>query len=288
VTAWARQAGYDAVLADAEIPAATGYPALLAARGFRPAEEVGPSRHRVAARIAPGADDDALLAGIAKATSQRFLAAERRGMRVIRHDAAATGTPGVVGDALPPAQLGDALARAALDRFHALLKATGDRRGFVIGPHGTVVSWWLAALAAGHLVLLEARAADDTYLGAAIFYRHGERLSYAHSGDVVALRHVHPGAPPLLLWRALQLAASEGRTELDLGGVDVAGARTEPRPGDPVFGLFAFKRSFGGRWVEMTGAHERTLRAGRARAGLLLVRAGRSARRLGGRAREPR
>ncbi|HZL14832.1 MAG TPA: hypothetical protein VFC97_01860, partial [Verrucomicrobiae bacterium] len=117
-------------------------------------------------------------------------------------------------------------------------------------------------------------------LGAAIFYRNGERLTYAHSGDVVGLRRAHPGASRLILWRALQLAAREGRGELDLGGVDVAGARSEPRPGDPMYGLLEFKRSFGGRWVELSGAHELVLHPARARAGAAMARVGRGARRL--------
>ena len=285
VAGWARAAGYDTILADAEIPAVTGYPAALAARGFRPVEEVGPSRHRVATRIPAGADDDVLLAGIAKTTRQRFFAAERRGMRIVRHDAAAVPGPGTGFEAPAPERLDEATT-AAFERFHGLLGATGERRGFAIGPRGAAVAWWRAALAAGHLALLEARSADGTYLGAAIFYRNGERLTYAHSGDVVALRHAQPGAVHLLLWRALQLAAREGRSELDLGGVDVAGARCEPRPGDAMYGLFEFKRSFGGRWVELAGAHGRVLHPARARAGTVLTRVGHRARRLvGGRRR---
>jgi hypothetical protein len=33
---------------------------------------------------------------------------------------------------------------------------------------------------------------------------------------------------------------------MDLGGVDVAGARTEPQEGDPLYGLYQHKQSFGG------------------------------------------
>jgi hypothetical protein len=256
VAGWASAAGYDTILADAEIPAMSGYPAALAALGFRQAEEVGPSRHRVATPIPSGAADDVLLASIATTTRQLIRAAERRGMRIVRHDA------------------------AAFERFHSLLATTGERRGFAIGPRSVALAWWHAALAAGHLAFLEARSADGTYLGAAIFYRNGERLTYAHSGDVVALRRVEPGASRLLLWRALQLAGREGRTELDLGGVDVAGARSEPRPGDEMYGLLEFKRSFGGRWVELSGAHERVLHPARARAGMILTRAVHGARRL--------
>jgi len=286
VAGWARAAGYDTILADAEIPAVTGYPAALVTHGFRPVEEVGPSRHRVATPIPAGADDDALLGDIATTTRQLILAAERRGMRIVRHDAAAATAPGTGFEAPASEGVGEA-ATAAFERFHRLLGATGERRGFAIGPPAAAVAWWRAALAAGHLALLEARSADDAYLGAAIFYRNGERLTYAHSGDVVALRRSQPGAARLLLWRALQLAAREGRSELDLGGVDVAGARFEPRPGDAMYGLFEFKRSFGGRWVELAGAHERTLHPARARAGTILTRVGHGARHLAGR-RVPR
>ena len=279
VAGWARAAGYDTILSDAEIPALTGYPTALAARGFRPVGEVGPSRHRVATPIPAGADDDALLADIGTTTRQLILAAERRGMRIVRYDAAASTAPGT-GFEAPAPERPDEAATAAFERFHCLLGATGERRGFAIGPPAAAIAWWRAALAAGHLALLEARSADDTYLGAAIFYRNGERLTYAHSGDVVALRHAQPGATRLLLWRALQLAAREGRSELDLGGVDVAGARSEPRPGDVMYGLLEFKQSFGGRWVELAGAHERTLHPARARAGTILASVGRGARRL--------
>jgi lipid II:glycine glycyltransferase (peptidoglycan interpeptide bridge formation enzyme) len=44
---------------------------------------------------------------------------------------------------------------------------------------------------------------------------------------------------------------------MDPGGVDVAGARREPVDGEPMYGLYQHKRSFGGQWVELTGAHER-------------------------------
>lgn len=281
VAAWARGAGYDTVVSDAEIPAATGYPAALAARGFRPVEEIGPSRHRVATPIPAGADDDMLLAEVATTTRQLVRGAERRGMRIARYDAASATAAGNGFEAPAPGRLDEA-ATAAFERFHRLLGATGERRGFAIGSSRSAVAWWRAALSAGHLLLLEACSADGTYLGAAIFYRHGERITYAHSGDVVALRRAHPGATRLILWRALQLAASEGRAELDLGGVDVAGARSEPHPGDPMYGLLEFKQSFGGRWVELSGTHERVLRPTRAQAGAILVGVGRGARWLAG------
>jgi len=78
-----------------------------------------------------------------------------------------------------------------------------------------------------------------------------------------------------LRWRAIQLAIREGRTEMDLGGVDVAGARNEPREGDPLYGLYQHKASFGGRWLELTGAYERVYDARGYQVGRLASRAAR-------------
>jgi lipid II:glycine glycyltransferase (peptidoglycan interpeptide bridge formation enzyme) len=64
----------------------------------------------------------------------------------------------------------------------------------------------------------------------------------------------------LLRWRAIQLALAEARTEMDLGGVDVAGARREPAEGEPTYGLYEHKRSYGARWVALAGAQERVAR----------------------------
>jgi len=93
-------------------------------RGFHPVEEVGPSRHRVGVSIPPGAGDDVLLAGIAKTTRQRFLAAERRGMRIVRHDIGAGDLP-VPGLESPVPDPAGPPALAAFERFYALLGATG-------------------------------------------------------------------------------------------------------------------------------------------------------------------
>ncbi len=54
---------------------------------------------------------------------------------------------------------------------------------------------------------------------------------------------------------------------MDLGGVDIGPDHREPVAGDPMVGLYEHKRSFGARWVEMTGAHELVLRSWRYQAG---------------------
>jgi lipid II:glycine glycyltransferase (peptidoglycan interpeptide bridge formation enzyme) len=278
--------GIDVVAADPEVPDAdAGFRATIEAAGFHAIEEIQPSRHRISLPLEPGADETAVFEAISKSTRQRVRGAEKAGVAVVRHDVRAPGgvaTPGAGGDADVAAFSAPAeLAAAALDRFYDLLLETGERRQFTFGPRGSFVAWWRAALAAGHLVYLEARADDATGdpLAGLILYRHGGRLSTVHSGDHAASRTSHPGALHLLRWRAIQLAIREHCSEMDLGGVDLAGSRGEPHEGDPLYGLYQHKQSFGGRWLELTGAHERVYDARGYQAGRLTSRAARLFRR---------
>jgi lipid II:glycine glycyltransferase (peptidoglycan interpeptide bridge formation enzyme) len=255
------------VASDAEIPAASGYVERLAAVGFRPIEEIQPSRHRVSLALA-GRDLDDVFGAVAKSTRQRIRKAEKDGIVVVRHDGRVP--PGGVGEGfVVPAEP----TEIALDRFYSLLLETGERLQFSFGPREAFLAWWRSAQRAGHLVLLEARTADGDVQAGLVLYRHGERLSTVHSGDHATARRDHPGALHLLRWRAIELAMREGRNEMDLGGADVAGARREPREGEPMWGLYQHKRSFGGEWLELTGAHEKVLDANRYRIGRLASKA---------------
>jgi lipid II:glycine glycyltransferase (peptidoglycan interpeptide bridge formation enzyme) len=211
--------------------------------------------------LPPDGDAASVMEGIAKATRQRIRRAERDGVCVLRWDVA----PGDLPDTVRP----DEPVAAALDRFYGLLRETGDRRGFRFGGPSEFTAWWRRAHAGGHLIYLEAREGDPAgdVLGGLVLYRHGRRLSTQHSGDRAERRHDHPGAMHLLRWRAIELALSERRTEMDLGGVDVAGARRPPEPGEPTHGLYEHKRSFGAEWVGLAGAQERVVRPWRYRAG---------------------
>ena len=244
--------GVDVVAADAEVAAGDeAYRAVLGAAGFRGIPEIQPSRHRTSLALPADGDAAGVLASVAKSTRQRIRQAERDGVVVTRHDARAPELDGFTASA--------EAADLALRRFYALLQATGERRGFVLGGVAGYVAWWLSALDAGHLVYLEAREGGvaGPVLGGLVLYRHGRRLSTAHSADVADRRRDHPGTMHLLRWRAIQLALAERRPEMDLGGVDVAGARRPPKPGEPTFGLYEHKRSFGAQWVELAGAQER-------------------------------
>ena len=255
------RAGMDVVAADPEVRASDeAFRTRIRAAGFRQIEEIQPSRHRISLPIDHGVEEGAVFEGLSKSTRQRVRGAERDSVVVVRHDAKMIG-----GDAGEGFAIATEPASAALDRFYDLLLETGERRRFTFGPRSDFVAWWRAAFEAGHLVYLEARVGDGPGVGRGpvqslaglILYRHGGRLSTVHSGDHADTRADHPGALHLLRWRAIQLAIREGCEEIDLGGVDVAGARDEPGEGDPLHGLYQHKRGFGGSWLELTGAHER-------------------------------
>ena len=253
--------GVDVLAADPEVAADdAGYGAALEAARFRAIPEIQPSRHRMALAIA-GADEAAILGGIAKATRQRIRRAERDGVVVLRWDGATGDPEGFIRATQAGAD--------ALSRFYGLLRETGDRLGFGFAGPAELTAWWGRALAAGHLVYLEARegAPDGDVLGGLVLYRHGDRLSTAHSADRAQRRRDHPGTMHLLRWRAIQLALAEGRGEMDLGGVDLPGARRVPVEGEPTYGLYEHKRSFGAQWVALAGARERVARGWRYAAG---------------------
>jgi lipid II:glycine glycyltransferase (peptidoglycan interpeptide bridge formation enzyme) len=261
--------GMDALIVDGETPAAAGLGPLLRERGFVPIEELQPSRHRMDLELPSAADEDIVIRAFAATTRNLIRQAERRGLRVLRLDAHGSDADGLF--ELPAAEEvpnPDPLLRT----FYGMLDATARRVGFALASEDAFLDWSKRALAAGHLVYLQAVDEAGEPVAGASFYRHGERLTYSLAGDRAELRKSHPGAVRLLLWRGIQIALHERRATMDLGGVDVRGARERPTPGQETHGKYQFKESFGGRWVELTGAHQRTMRPLRHTAGRILGR----------------
>lgn len=262
--------GVDVIATDSEIPAAGPYGELLGSIRFRPIPELQPSRHRMSLPIPSEATDDTLHAGLAKSTRQRIRSAEESELTIARYDGA--GWRDDEGLFAPPPRSPE----EALGLFYGLLEATGERRDFRFGPRSEFVPWWTLALERGLLVYLEAVDAAGTAIGGLVLYRHGQRITTVHSGDRDDAREQHPGLMHLLRWRAIQLALRERCVEMDLGGVDVAPDHRLPVKGDPMFGLYEHKRSFGAEFIEMTGAHERVIRPWRYALGRVSARIART------------
>ena len=171
--------------------------------------------------LPPGTDEQALFAGFQATLRQLIRGAEKAGLRVVGHGTRRRARA-------RRSTRSDAGLRAAFEHLYDLLAAAATRRHFRLGTRQGFVDWSMEALAAGHLVYLEVRDPADEVLGGATFYRHGGRLTYSHSADRVEVRREYPGVVRLLLWQAIRIALREGLTEMDFGGVDVAGARRIP------------------------------------------------------------
>lgn len=266
VVEWLGAQGADVVAADPEIPAGTGFPSRLEAAGFRQIEEIQPTRHRLDLELPASGDEAAVFSGFSATTRNLIRQAERQNL-VVRE---------VGGSGSDPAA-GRADVDAALETLYGMLLETSRRRRFWLASRSTFRSWLTEAIADRLAFILLVERADGVPIGAASFHRHGDRLTYALSGERTEARRNHPGATRLLLWEAIRIALREKRPLMDLSGVDVRGARRKPRPGEPEHGMLLFKESFGAQWVEMTGAHERVIRPGRYLAGRIVDRVARLA-----------
>jgi lipid II:glycine glycyltransferase (peptidoglycan interpeptide bridge formation enzyme) len=258
VAGWLAERGAAVVASDAEVPAESGYAELLAAAGFERIEELQPSRHRLAVDLTGVAGPVELLAGFSATTRNMIRAAERSDLGIVRYGPLVSGSlvPRPAGEQAP-GSAGTADLLAELDVLYGSMRATAERRGFGLASRSRFLDWSRRAFVDGHLAYIGAHDPGGALVAGAAFYRHGRRWTYAHAADDPSFRKAYPGAVRLVVWEAIKDALAEGRDEMDLGGVDVPGARRRPQPGEPAHGMLTFKESFGARWMELTGAHER-------------------------------
>ena len=241
---WLRREGATILAVDPELDRSAAYANVLAASGFRATEEIQPSRHRMVLPLPTGTTEEELYRRIAKATRQRIRAAEKAGTLVCEDP---EGTH--------------------LATFAGLVDATARRKGFTFAEEQGFLGWWRLVLAAGQARFLVALDGGSV-LGGLIVYLHGGHHATAFSADRADLRDSRPGTLHLLRWRAIRDALAAGVPQIDLGGVDIRGARERPRPGDPTWGMYQHKASFGAEWVESEAAHEVVFRPWAYRAGL--------------------
>jgi lipid II:glycine glycyltransferase (peptidoglycan interpeptide bridge formation enzyme) len=261
--------GVAALTVDAETPAATGLAGHLAIAGFEPVEEEQPARHRMDVRLgpddAPNSDEKTIFASFGATTRNAIRQADRHGLRVRRLDAGGGREEEEYGSSpleeFDPIELDDAEAVDGVIRtFYGMLDTTERQRRFETSSAELFLDWSRRSIAAGHALYLQADHPHDGPIAGAMFYRHGHRLTYALAGVRGELRRAYPGASRMLIWRGIQIALDERRLSVDLGGVDVVGARSKPDKGDPTYDAYQVRESFGARWLELTGAHRRTMR----------------------------
>ena len=156
-----------------------------------------------------------------------------------------------------------------LDAFAGFMDATARRKRFNFGSERGFTRWWRRIVGGDRCRFLVAER-DGRLLGGLLAYRQGGHWATAFSADDATLRREHPGTMHLLRWTVIRMARDDGAPSIDLGGVDVPGARRLPEPGEPQWGMYEHKVGFGARWIESAGAHEVVLRPTVYRADVML------------------
>jgi ubiquinone/menaquinone biosynthesis methyltransferase len=151
------------------------------------------------------------------------------------------------------AQRDGVVVRAGTDadvpRFFELMQDTERRQGYVIRP----LSYYRAAFEQLHtagIAELFLGEVDATAEAAVFACRLGPRAWYLYGGASPAGLKSH--AAQLLQWHTMRWARDAGCDTYDMWG-----APDDPEDrGDPLAGVYFFKRGFGGRHVRMAGVYD--------------------------------
>ena len=202
---------------------------FLTQAGFTPADTIQP---RTSLVIDLNGDEAAILAAMKQKTRYNIRLAEKRGVTVRQGSAADVAT------------------------FHQLALVTAARDGF--GVHS--LDYYQAAytlFSPNHCALLIAEFAKEP-LAALIAFSQGQAAYYFYGASANEGRQLMPAY--LLQWEAIRWAKSQGCTRYDLWGIPDADPTTleaqfEQRH-DGLWGVYRFKRGFGGQWVQSIGAYD--------------------------------
>jgi lipid II:glycine glycyltransferase (peptidoglycan interpeptide bridge formation enzyme) len=167
---------------------------------------------------------------------------------------------------------------ADVESFAVMMRATGARDRFGVHSAAYYRRAYDLFHIAGACELLAARVEGEPVAALMVFAR-GRRAWYLYGASSERHRQRMPNY--LLQWEAMRWARSRGCAEYDLWGVpDEEPAELErgfPGRSDGLWGVYRFKRGFGGRPVRSAGAWDRPYRRWQYAAYRWLI-----ARRLGG------
>jgi len=237
LAATARSAGALALTIEPDLPDTPANRDQLRAMGFVPSP-LGSVQPRRTILVDISGDEPALLAAMKQKTRYNIGLAERKGVTV------RAGT------------------EADLPALSRLMAETAARDGFAVHAPAYYDLAYRLFIPRGWAQLLVAEAAGETVAGLMVFAL-GRRAWYFYGASGDAHREKMPNY--LLQWEAMRWARSLGCVEYDLWGVPDADeeqleAEFERRR-DGLWGVYRFKRGFGGRLVRTVGAWDRPLRS---------------------------
>jgi lipid II:glycine glycyltransferase (peptidoglycan interpeptide bridge formation enzyme) len=149
---------------------------------------------------------------------------------------------------------------AEFDVFYQLMELTAQRAGFPERSRTYYREEWNALAPSGRVKLFLA-----TYQGEALAARmpaaFGGKAATFHSASSDAHRNLKPNE--LLMWRCLEWARSQGCSAYDVWGIPnevgehvYQGKPLPEHPSGGLWGVYGFKRGFGGRVVYYLGAYD--------------------------------
>ncbi len=215
---------------DAEAP--SGWRDALLRRGFQEVEATIQPRSTLTVDLR--GDEREILARMKSKTRYNIRLSERRGVRVRQG------------------------GQADLPQFHGLLVETSRRDGFFIRDLAYYRAAWEAFSPSDRCVLLMAEYRGETLAGLMSF-AHGSRAWYLYGASSGRHREAMPNH--LLQWEAMRWARERGCEVYDLWGIpDEVGRSGEPedfatRRGE-LWGVYRFKRGFGGRPLRFEAGYE--------------------------------
>jgi peptidoglycan pentaglycine glycine transferase (the first glycine) len=142
--------------------------------------------------------------------------------------------------------------------FHRMLQVTGVRDGFGVHSPGYYRRAYELFKPAGNCILLQAEV-EGLPLAALMAFHYGEQAWYFYGASTDLERNRMPTY--LLQWEAMRWAKGQGCCRYDLWGVpdedeEKLEAQFEARS-DDLWGVYRFKRGFGGQLRRTVGAYDR-------------------------------
>ncbi|NDJ60995.1 MAG: peptidoglycan bridge formation glycyltransferase FemA/FemB family protein [Chloroflexi bacterium] len=201
----------------------------FAQRGFRPSPQtVQPPRTIL---IDISGDDESILARMNQGTRRKIRQSQKHATRYIETD------------------------RAGVAHFNAIMQATGARNEFGVHEAGYYELAYDLFVPAGDAALILAEHEGDVLAGIMVFAA-GPTAWYLYGASASIKRNLM--ATYGVQWAAIQWARARGCTQYDLWGVPDADVETleaefETRS-DGLWGVYGFKRGWGGAVVRSAGA----------------------------------
>jgi hypothetical protein len=141
-------------------------------------------------------------------------------------------------------EVSEATSLEDVEAYHALSVETSDRirsrSTFTELPKAFFLDVWRRMMPAGHARIFLARHGGELIAGD-LFFIHGDTMLYYQGASTRDRAHTLRQAPAACFWAAIRAAKAMGLARFDFGGC----TPTED-PTDPRYGVWEFKKKWGG------------------------------------------